>query len=162
MRVEDTASRPSPVRPTPTTSKPYVAAEAAEELDVAPAAVPEVEVLAHDDQAGRQLVDEHLLDEVLGRLLGPGQVEGDDHGAVDAAVGQQLELLLETGQLLGRRLGAHHGGGVAVEGDDHGGEAGGGGPGRQVAQQGAVPEVDPVVGPDRDSGSLTGRHRDRG
>ena len=90
------------------------------------------------------------------------EVEGDDHGAVDAALGQELELLLEAGQLLGRRLGTDHGSGVAVEGDDHGGQSGGLGAGRQVAQQGAVPQVDPVIGPDRDSGSLAGRHRDRG
>ena len=103
--VEDTASCPSPVRPTPDDLEAVVAAEVAQELDVAPPAVAEVEVLADDDEAGRQLVDQHLLDEVLGRLLGPGQVERNDHGAVDAALGQQLQLLLEAGQLLGRRLG---------------------------------------------------------
>ncbi len=139
-------------------------AQAAQQLDVAAAAVPEVEVLPHHDEAGRQLVDEDLLHEVLGRLLGPGQVEGDDDRAIDAAVGQQLQLLLQAGQLLGRGLGPHHRGRVAVEGDHHGGEAGGFRPGRQVAQEGAVPEVDPVVGPDGDSGPLTGgrlrRHRD--
>ena len=77
-----------------------------------------------------ELVDQHLVDEVLGRLVGPLLVEGDHHGAVDAAVGQQLELLVEVGQQLGCRLGAHHGGRVAVEGDHHGGQPGGLGPRR--------------------------------
>src|SRR3974390_2507355 len=91
MRVDDTAASPSPVRPPPTTPKP---AAAPQRLAVAAPPVAEVEALPHDDQARRQLVHEHLLHEVLGRLGGARLVEVHDQGAVDAALGQQLELLL--------------------------------------------------------------------
>jgi hypothetical protein len=115
--------------------------------------VAEVEVLAHHDQAGAQRADQHLLDEVLGSLVGPLAVEGDHQGAVDAAVGQQLQLLLEVGELRGRRGGAHHAGRMAVEGDHHGREPPGRRQRRQLVQQGPVPEVHAVVGPDGHSGS---------
>ena len=69
--------------------------EAPQQLDVALAPVPEVEVLAHHHETGPELVDQDLLDELLRRLVGPGLVEGHDQGAVDPALGQELELLLE-------------------------------------------------------------------
>ena len=125
----------------------------AQERDVALAPVPEVEVLAHHDQARPELVDQDLLDEVFGRLVRPLLVEGDHQRAVDAAVGQQLELLVEARELFGRGVGPHHRGGMAVERDHHGREPGVGGTLAQVAEQGAVAPVDPVVGPDGDGGT---------
>ena len=120
MRVEDTGVVTVPGQADPGDLEAVLAAEAAQELDVAPPAVAEVEVLADDDQAGGQLVDEHLLDEVPRPTHRPGSGRRNDHRAIDAAVGQQLQLLLEAGQLLGRRLGAHHRSGMAVERDDLG------------------------------------------
>ena len=111
-------------------------AEAAQQLDVALAPVPEVEVLAHHHEAGPELVDQDLLDELLGRLVGPDLVEGHHQGAPDPALGQKLELLLERGQLLGGRVGPHHRRRVAVEGHHDGRETLGRGPVRQVAQAG--------------------------
>ena len=63
------------------------------------------------------------LDEVLRRLVGPLLVEGDDHRPVHPGRLEQLELLVEVAEELGRRLRAHHGGRVAVEGDHGGGRA---------------------------------------
>ena len=159
MRVDETGSRAVAGERHPDDLEAVLGPEPAQELDVAPAAVPEVEVLPHHDQARLQLLDQHLLHEVLGRLVRPRLVEGHHHRPVDAALGQQLELLLQAGQLLGRRLRPHHVGGVAVEGDHDGGEPGLGGPLPQVAQQGPVPEMDAVVGPDGDRGA---GHRLRG
>ena len=157
------ASRPSPVRPTPTTSKPYVAPSRRSSADVAPPAVAEVEVLADHDQPGRELVDEDLFDEVLGRLLGAALVEGNHQGAVDAAVGQQLELLFEPGQLLGRRLGAHHRGRMAVEGDHDGGESGRAAARRQRSRRSARwPRWTPSYAPMVTAVPSGSGHRDRG
>ena len=54
-----------------------------------------MEVLAHDDQLGGQLVDDDAVHEVLGRLLGAHLVEVDEDRRVDVRGVQQLELLLE-------------------------------------------------------------------
>ena len=54
----------------------------------------EVEVLADDHDLDGQGLDQHPIDEVLGQLLGLGDVERDDHRGVDAGGGQQLEALL--------------------------------------------------------------------
>jgi len=67
---------------------------------------------------GVEAVDQDLLDEVLGRLLAPGLVEGDHQAVVDPGVGEELELLLEVRQQPGRRLGAHDRGRMPVEGHD--------------------------------------------
>jgi hypothetical protein len=115
--------------------------------------VAEVEVLTDHDQAGLQRVHQDRLDEVLGGLVGPLPVEGDHDGAIDAAVSQELQLLLLVGQLLGRRLWPHHVGRMAVEGDHDGGEPLGRGEGRQLAQKSSMPQVHAVVRADRDSGS---------
>jgi hypothetical protein len=121
--------------------------------------MPEVEVLAHHHQACPQPVDQLLLYEVLGRLLGPGQVEGDDHGPVDAAGRQELELLLQVGELERGGLGPHHTGRVSIEGDHHGGEPTRLGARRKITQQGPMAQVHAVVGADRHGSS---GHRARG
>ena len=134
-------------------------AQPAEQIDIAAPGVTEVEVLPDHDQSREQFVDEHLLDEVLSRLLGADFVEGHHEGPVDAALGQQLELLLQPGELLEGGLGTHHRGRVPVEGDHHGGEAGCRRPRREITEQRTVAEVHPVVRTDRDGGSCSG-HRD--
>ena len=68
----------------PVTSKPARAPMRREQRDVAPTLVAEVEVVAHHHGPGPQRRDQHLVDEVLGRLLRPGLVEVDDQRAVDA------------------------------------------------------------------------------
>src|SRR5690606_26722466 len=120
-----------------------------QQVDVAAAAVPEVEVLADDDDPGVEAVDQHLADEVLGRLAAAGLVEGDDQAVVDPRLGQQLELLVEVGEQPGRRLGSHDRGRVAVEGDDGGGQAPRPGLAAHLVDHRAVADVDAVVGTDR-------------
>ncbi len=46
-------------------------AQLGQQGDVALPPVTEMEVLAHHDEAGPQSVDQHLLDEILGGLVGP-------------------------------------------------------------------------------------------
>ena len=60
-------------------------AEPGQEGHVPLAPVAEVEVLPHHHQTGLELVHQYFLDEVLGRLVGPGPVELDDQGAIYAA-----------------------------------------------------------------------------
>ena len=112
----------------------------------------EVEVLTNDNQFRTQRVDQHLVDEVLGRLVGPGPVEGDHQGALDPATSQELELLVEVGEQGGGRLGPHHTGRMAIEGDDHRREVQHLGPGHQIAEEGPVTEVNAVIGANGDSG----------
>ena len=118
------ARRPSPVRPTPTTSNPYSAPRRRSSSMLPRRPCPKWKSSPTTTSRADSSSTRTSLHEVLGRLLGPGLVEGHHERAVDAAVGQQLELLLQTGQLLGGRLGAHDRGRVAVEGHHHGREAG--------------------------------------
>ena len=74
-------------------------------------------------------------------------------GAIDPARRQQLQLLLEVGELLGGRIGTHHGGRVAVEGDHHGRESLRRGEGGQLTQERPMAQVHAVVGADRDGSS---------
>ena len=70
---------------------------------------------------------------------------------------EQLELLVEVGEQAGRRLGPHHRGRVAVEGDDgglHARRLAARGP--HLGDHGLVPEVHAVVGADRDDGAGVG------
>ena len=157
IRVEETGSVPSPVRPTPTTSKPYSApsSRSSSTLPLRPCpkwkSSPTTTSRADSSSTSTSLTKSSAVS------FGPLVVEGHHQRAVDAAVGQELELLLEARQLLGRRLGPHDGGGVTVERHHHGREPRGRGPVAQVAQQGAVAEVDPVVGADGDGSSWSGR-----
>ena len=117
MRVDDTGAPVLAGQAHPHHLETVLPAQLPEQGHVALATVAEVEVLPHHHQLGVEGLDQHLADEVLGRLVGPGPVEGHHHGPVDAAVGQQLELLVQVGQERGRRFGPHHAGRVAVEGD---------------------------------------------
>src|SRR5436309_3400523 len=72
---------------------------------VAGGAVAETEVLAHRDVGGLKAPDEHLVDELLGRLLGEALVERDHYELTDSEPGDQLGLHREAGQELRRRLG---------------------------------------------------------
>ncbi len=114
------------------------------------AAVAEVEVLAYDHQPGVEPLDQDLCHEVLRRLVGPLPVEGHHHHQVHPGRLEQLEPLRKITEKAGCRLGPHHHGRMAVEGDHRRRQAVGRGPGRQLAQQGPVAEVNPVVGPDGD------------
>ena len=64
------AGRPAPTRSMPATANPCSLAELGQQGDVALALVAEVEVLADHDDPGAEAVDQHLGDEVLGRLVG--------------------------------------------------------------------------------------------
>ena len=94
--------------PRPTTSKPSSAPIRSSSATLAAASAPEVEVGADDDEARAGAVDEHLVHEVLGRLTTALLVEVQHEAAVDVpGAREQLELLLEGGEQLRRRLGPH-------------------------------------------------------
>src|SRR2546421_118646 len=67
---------------------------------------------------------------------------------------EELELLVEIGEQAGRRLGAHHAGRMAVEGDHRGGEAALPRQPAHVGDHGPMAEVHAVVGADCDRGAL--------
>ena len=122
------------------------------------APVAEVEVGADDDEPGTEPADEHLAHEVLGRLLAPGLVEGEDARRVEVAGRvEQLQLLVERREQLRRRLGAHDLGRVAVEGQAARLVAAGDGELAHDTQHLLVAEVHAVVRADRDH--RTGRGR---
>ena len=148
----------------------HIRAHAPEELDVATPVAPEVEVLPHYDQPGAQAADEHLVDEVFGRLVGPVLVEVEHERVVDARNGQPFELLIGVGEQLRRRLGAHDGCRMAVEGHDGGGAPQGGSAPANLLDHRPVAEMHAVVGADRDrrprdrhrAGSHVAKHFHRG
>jgi hypothetical protein len=65
-----------------------------EQLDVALAVAAEVEVLPHHDDLHGERLDEHPVDELVGELLGLGDVERQHDGGVDAGGGEQLQALV--------------------------------------------------------------------
>ena len=130
-----------------------------EQADVALAVAAEVEVLADDDDLHGEAVDEHPLDERLRRLLGLDLVEVQHHGAVEPGRGQQLQALLRRRQQLRRRLRPDDRGRVAVEREDHGVGAFGGGEALDLGDDRLVAEMHAVVGADRDHGALAGPGR---
>jgi hypothetical protein len=80
----------------------------------------EAEVLADHDGARRQRVDEHPLDELLGRPRGQIPVEAQDQHGVDTCLEQQVTTLVDRGEPPRRPLRQQHLHGVRVEGDgDH-------------------------------------------
>ena len=79
--------------------------ELAQHGDVAFAAAAEVEVLADDDDRRVEAVDQHATNEMRRLLARLRLVEVDDDGRVEARRREQLELLVEIGQQLRRRLG---------------------------------------------------------
>ena len=108
---------PRPTRSRPCDVEAQLGAHAAQQRHVALAAVAEMEVLAHDHGPGVEMARQHLS-----RSPRPtpatAPVEAHDQRVVDAGRGQQLELLVEVGQQLRRRLRPHDRGRVAVEGHD--------------------------------------------
>ena len=86
----------------------------------------EVEVDTDDHEPCRDAADEHLAHEILGRLPAARLVEAQHVAGVEVAGGvEQLELLVQRREQLRRRVGPHHLGGMAIEGDaDRGQPAG--------------------------------------
>src|SRR6266508_3872734 len=128
----------------------------AQEGDVPAPLVPEVEVLADDDGLGAEAADEALDDEVLGRLVRPGAVEGDDQRVVDSRGLEQLQFLVEVSEEPGRRLGAHDHRRVAVEGDDGTRQVAVGGEAANLRDHRPMAEVDAVVRADGDRTAADG------
>ena len=80
--------------------------------------MPEVEVGADDHEARAEQTDEHLVHEVLGRLLAAPLVEPQHaHDVEQPCADEQLELVVERGQQGRRRLGSHDLRRMAVERD---------------------------------------------
>ena len=117
-------SRPSPVRPTPTTSKPYPAPSRRRSSTLPWRPCPKWKSSPTTTSRADSSSTRTSLTKSSADSFARASSKGTHERAVDAAVGQQLELLLEARQLLGGRLGAHDGGRVAVERHHHGGEAG--------------------------------------
>ena len=69
-----------------------------QEVHVAMALMPEVEVLPHHDQSGANAVHEDEAHELLCRLLSPHLVKGHHHGQIYPGGGQLLQLLGRIGQ----------------------------------------------------------------
>src|SRR5690606_37559643 len=76
-----------------------------EGVHVAGAFRAEAEVVAHEQEAGAQPVDDDLVDERLGGKPGERLVEAGDTDTVDAAGGERLELV-PLGEDARRRLAA--------------------------------------------------------
>jgi hypothetical protein len=129
--------------------EPWVGAQ---HLRVTGRTMAEAEVLAHRDVRGQQPAHEHLIDELLGRLLGEALIERDHHELADSEPGDQLGLDLEAGQELGSGLWPDHAERMRLERED-----------RVAAPDHlAVAEMDAVELADRDlarSGRDVGEHR---
>jgi hypothetical protein len=76
----------------------------------------EPEVLAHGNVGGAQAVDQHVLDELVGPLLGDALVEADHNQLLHAEPADQLDLGLEPGQQFRCRLRPDHAERVGLEG----------------------------------------------
>ncbi len=141
--------------PEPEHLEAEVGAHALEERDVAATPVAEVEVGADDDEARAEQAHEHLVDEVLGRLLAATLVELEDADHVEeGGADEELELVVE-GRELGRcRLRPHHLRRVAVERDADRVEAASVGQLPDELQHLAVAAVHAVVGADGDDAAL--------
>ncbi len=154
MRVDEygmpLASPSMGTRPEPEDLEPELGTHLLEELHGAVPPVAEVEVGTDDDESRREALDEHLADELLGRLAAARLVEGEDAREVDEpGRGDELELLVEHRQHLRRALGTHDLGRMTVEGEARGRETPRVGEVAHEAQHGLVPEVHAVVRADR-------------
>ena len=78
---------------------------AREHLRVALALWPKRKFSPTDDVRGLEHLDEHVVDEVLGRARGERAVERDDHELLDAEAGDELGLALDRRQQPRRRAG---------------------------------------------------------
>ena len=82
--------------PEPDDLEPEVGAHSLEQRDVAAAPVAEVEVGADDDEPCAEQADEHLVHEVLGRLLAAALVELEHADDVEQrGADEELELVVE-------------------------------------------------------------------
>jgi hypothetical protein len=96
-------------------------AEPGQQLDVAGRAVAEREVLPHHHRRHVQLLDQHLVHELVGRHLGElgGERQHAEH--VDAQLLDQLGLATKRGQLRGMATRTDDLGRVRVERQQHAG-----------------------------------------
>ena len=100
----------------------------------------EAEVLPDRDALRSELLDQDLLDELLGADLGELAVERDHDQLLDPEPVDHIALHLEGHDQLRRRLGMDHGQGMGIEGEH----------GVGIVDHGLVAEVDAVEGADRD------------
>ena len=157
-RVDGAAGRG--LEPHPQHLEAELATHALQHLDVATARPAEVEVGAHDDDAGVRRAHQHLAHEVLGGLAAAGLVEVEHVHHVEVAGGrEQLELLLRGGEQQRRGIGPHHLGRMTVEGDAHRGETARVGQLAHQTEHRVVTEMDTVVHADGDDRPAGGRHR---
>ncbi len=126
----------------------------AEEVDVAVTVPPEVEVLADHDHPRLQALHQHAVDERLGALGGLFGVERHDDDGIEARRRKEFHLLIGARQQTGGRFGAHHAGGMAIEGDDDRLRPNLGGPATNLVDDSAVTEVNAVVCANRDHRTL--------
>ena len=93
-------------------------AQCLQERDVAHAAMAEAKVVADHDVTGTQALDQHVLNEVLGRHAGQGSVEAQHDQQLDAERFDQAGLEPEGCQAKGRIVGPKEAPRVGLEGDD--------------------------------------------
>ena len=123
-RRSTTTRRPRPrAAATRVDDEAALAPELGEGLGVAGGPVAEAEVLAHDDRARVEPVDEHVVDELLGRHAARARVvNGTTQTASTPSLGQQRAPVVERREQPRVRAGPHDLVGVRVEGDDDDGQ----------------------------------------
>ena len=76
----------------------------AQQVDVAAALVAEAEVLAHQQPARLQALDQQVLDEGVGRHFGQPGIEALHHHLGNAIAGQRGQLVAQAGDAGGRQF----------------------------------------------------------
>ena len=76
----------------------------AQQVDVAAALVAEAEVLAHQQPARLQALDQQVLDEGVGRHFGQPGIEAPHHHLGNAIAGQRGQLVAQAGDAGGRQF----------------------------------------------------------
>ena len=108
MPVDDHRSLPSPTRGAAMARKSCRSPSVHEGLVAARRAMPEAEVLAHDDLADVEPVDQHPVDELLGIHRGHRLVEVQDVDSIGTRRHQQLDAVRHRRQRRRRVPWAHH------------------------------------------------------
>ena len=137
--------------------EPLTLTDVPQEAHVAQSVPSEAKVLSDDHLDRSELADEHIIDEILGRLLCSLGIEGDDRHDVDADPLKQLEALLEIAKKQRGMLRPDHLCRMAVKRGDDGRQALSAGLLDDRIQRALMPEVHAVVDADGHDGSRFGQ-----
>ena len=131
----------------------FALAKLGEKRHVAASVVPEVKVLADHDGLGRQALHEHVVGPLRGRELRHGPIEMQDDNGVDAGCLEKLQLLVEVGDKLRRRLWSHNRCRMPIKGHDGRCAMLRGSLRANLGDDGLVTQMHPIVGPNGDNGA---------